>query len=81
MHAVNLLCVTRARSPRGYWTFGFEGFNKVIKTGGRGSNWRHESYDIMSWWSIRSARWLRQGWSTQYGCKVAPVDDHECMSM
>jgi hypothetical protein len=48
--------------PRGYWTFGFEGFNKTIKTGGRGSNWLHESYDIMSWWSVLSARWLRKGW-------------------
>jgi hypothetical protein len=43
---------------RGYWTFGFEGFNKVIKSAARMSNWRRESYDICKHWSLRSARWL-----------------------
>jgi hypothetical protein len=45
--------------PRGYWCFGFEGYNKVIKQGARRTNWKHESHDIMRWWSVRSARALR----------------------
>jgi hypothetical protein len=43
---------------REYWTFGFEGFNKVIKSAARRSNWRRESYDICKLWSLRAARWL-----------------------
>ena len=42
--------------PRGYWTMGFEGFNKVIKAGAQRSNWRNESLSIMQYWSMRSAR-------------------------
>ena len=33
--------------PRGYWCFGFEGFNKVIKDGAKRSNWICESLSIM----------------------------------
>jgi hypothetical protein len=50
--------IHRYGPPRGYWTFGFEGFNKVIKSAARKSNWRRDSYDIMKFWSLRSARWL-----------------------
>jgi hypothetical protein len=46
--------------PRGYWTFGFESLNRVIKAAARKSNWRRDSYDIMKFWSMRSARWLRE---------------------
>jgi hypothetical protein len=46
--------------PRGYWCFGFEGYNKVIKKGGRRSNWMHESHDVMKWWAVRKARALRR---------------------
>ena len=41
--------------PRGYWTMGFEAFNKVIKAGGRSSNMKHESMSIMQHWSMWSA--------------------------
>ena len=42
--------------PRGYWCFGFEGFNKVIKAGAQRSNWRRESVTIMQYWSMRFSR-------------------------
>ena len=29
--------------PRGYWCFGFESFNKVIKAGSARTNWKNES--------------------------------------
>ena len=36
--------------PRGYWCFGFEGFNKVIKRGAALSNWKDETVSIMKYW-------------------------------
>ena len=42
--------------PRGYWCFGYEAFNKVIKAGAQRSNWRDTTYSIMQYWSVRSAR-------------------------
>ena len=44
--------------PRGYWCFGFEAFNKVIKAGAQRSNWRNETVSVMRYWSMRSARAL-----------------------
>ena len=44
--------------PRGYWCFGYEAFNKVIKAGAKRSNWRNTTYSIMEYWSMRSARAL-----------------------
>ena len=44
--------------PRGYWCFGFEAFNKVIKAGAQLSNWKNSSLSIMEYWSMRSARAL-----------------------
>ena len=38
--------------PRGYWCFGFEAFNRVIKR----SNWKNVTLSIMQYWSMRSAR-------------------------
>ena len=45
--------------PRGYWCFGFEGFNKVIKKGASLSNWKSETVSIMKYWSLRSAHALK----------------------
>ena len=42
--------------PRGYWCFGFEAFNKVIKAGAQLSNWKNSTLSIMEYWSMRSAR-------------------------
>lgn len=42
--------------PRGYWCFGFESFNRVIKEGAQRSNWKSESLSIMQYWSMRFAR-------------------------
>ena len=42
--------------PRGYWCFGFEAFNKVIKLGASLSNWKDASMSICEYWSLRSAR-------------------------
>ena len=42
--------------PRGYWCFGYEAFNKVIKAGAQRTNWRNTTFSIMQYWSVRSAR-------------------------
>ena len=44
--------------PRGYWCFGFESFNKVLKAGASRSNWQRESITIMRYWSLYHARLL-----------------------
>ena len=49
------LDVYRYGPPRGYWCFGFEAFNKVIKAGSARTNWKNESVGIMRYWSMRSA--------------------------
>ena len=41
---------------RGYWCFGFEGFNKVLKRGAKGTNLINEVEGVMKYWSIFSAR-------------------------
>ena len=51
--------VWRYGPPRGYWCFGFEGFNKVIKKGASLSNWKSETVSIMKYWSLRSAHALK----------------------
>ena len=43
---------------RGYWCFGFEAFNRVIKAGAQKSNWKNTTVSIMMYWSARSARVL-----------------------
>jgi hypothetical protein len=45
--------------PRGYWCFGFEGFNRVIKAGAQLSNWKDETMSILRYWSVLSAHELR----------------------
>ena len=42
--------VWRFGPPRGYWCFGFEAFNKVIKAGSERTNWKNESLGIMRYW-------------------------------
>ena len=46
--------------PRGYWCFGFEGFNKVIKAGAKSGNWKDSTVSVMRYWSMRSAQRLCQ---------------------
>ena len=41
--------------PRGYWCFGFESFNKVVKAGCNHS-WKGETAACMRYWSMCSAR-------------------------
>ena len=41
---------------RGYRCFGFEGFNKVLKRGAKGTNFINEVEGVMEYWSILSAR-------------------------
>ena len=50
--------IWRYGPPRGYWCFGFEGFNKVMKQGAQTSNWRCTALAVMKYWSMRSARVL-----------------------
>ena len=42
--------------PRLYWCFGFEGFNKVLKRGAKGTNFINEVEGVMKYWSSLSAR-------------------------
>jgi hypothetical protein len=51
--------IWRYGPPRGYWCFGFEGFNKVIKRGARSSNWKDPTMSVMRYWSCRSVRKFR----------------------
>ena len=48
--------VYRYGPPRGFWCFGFEAFNRIIKRGARMSNWKNTTVSIMQYWSARSAR-------------------------
>ena len=48
--------VWRFGPPRGYWCFGFEAFNKVLKAGAKRSNYRATSLSVMRHWSVVSAR-------------------------
>ena len=54
------LDVWRYGPPRGYWCFGFESFNKVIKAGSARTNWKNESVGIMRYWSMKSACRMRK---------------------
>lgn len=49
------LDVYRSGPPCGYWCFGFESFNKVIKAGSARTNWKNETLGIMRYWSMWSA--------------------------
>ena len=42
--------------PRGYWCFGFEAFNKVMKAGARLSNKKNTVEAVMAYWSMQHAR-------------------------
>ena len=48
--------IWRYGPPRGYWCFGFEAFNRLIKRGAARSNWKNTTVSIMRYWSVRSAR-------------------------
>ena len=52
--------IWRYGPPRGYWCFGFEAFNRVIKTGGKHSNWKNVTLSVMRYWSARSVRALKK---------------------
>ena len=52
--------VWRYGPPRGYWCFGFESFNKVIKAGSQRTNWKNESVGIMQYCSMKSASRLHK---------------------
>ena len=47
--------------PRGYWCFSFEGYNKVIKSITKHSNFKNLPGRIAKYWSIRSALLLSGG--------------------
>jgi hypothetical protein len=42
--------------PRGYWCFGFEAFNKVMKAGAKLSNKKNTVEAVMAYWSMQHAR-------------------------
>jgi hypothetical protein len=48
------LDIWRFGPPRGYWCFGFEGFNKMIKRGTQQSHMKGESVSCMKWYSMCS---------------------------
>jgi hypothetical protein len=53
----------RFAPPRGYWCFGFEAFNKVIKRGAKRSNFKREPLSIMLYYADWTAR--------NYSCQTA----------
>ena len=44
--------------PRGYWCFGFEGFNRIIKQGAKRSNWKNTALSIMEYYMWRTVNHL-----------------------
>ena len=48
---------------RGFWCFGFESFNQVIKKGANRSNFRDDAKSVLQYWywSMRSARAVSRG--------------------
>ena len=42
--------------PRGYWCFGFESFNRIIKAGCSRSNFRNETMSCLRYWSMWSGQ-------------------------
>ena len=48
--------VYRFGPPRGYWCFGFEAFNKVVKEGAKRSGFKGETVSCMRYWSMCNAR-------------------------
>ena len=50
------LDIWRFGPPRGYWCFGFEHFNQLIKRAAQSSNWKSTTVSIMRYWSAYSAR-------------------------
>ena len=52
------LDVWRYAPPRGFWCFGFESFNKVLKAGAKRARWKNEVVSVMRVWSLWSARRL-----------------------
>ena len=60
--------VWRYGPPRGYWCFGFEAFNKVIKAGAQQSNWKNTPVAIAQYWSMRSARVLASKSVSAFEC-------------
>lgn len=49
--------VWRFGPARGYWCFGFEAFNKVLKAGAKRSNYIATSLSVMRYWSMLAARY------------------------
>tara|TARA_B110000238_G_C16084418_1_gene420943 strand:- start:167 stop:1399 length:1233 start_codon:yes stop_codon:yes gene_type:complete len=43
---------------RGWWAYGFEGFNRLIKKGAKASNYRNEAVTVCIYWSMLTARAL-----------------------
>ena len=50
------LDIWRFGPPRGYWCFGFESFNKIIKRGAKRSNFKNETVSCMRYWSMWHGR-------------------------
>ena len=42
--------------PRGYWCFGYEHFNSVLKSGAKRCRWKNEVVSIARYWSMWSGR-------------------------
>ena len=41
---------------RGYWTYGFEAFNAILKAGANCTNYKSPVVDVMRYWSMRFGR-------------------------
>jgi hypothetical protein len=48
--------IWRFGPPRGYWCYGFEAFNRVMKAGARVANKRSTAMSVLEYVSLRHAR-------------------------
>ena len=53
--------IERNGPPRAWWCMAFEAFNQVIKTMFKRANYKSATLSVANFWSMRSARALRQG--------------------
>jgi hypothetical protein len=63
--------------PRAWWCMAFEAFNQVIKNMFKRSNYKSATLSVANFWSMRSARALRQGrtcaWYQDSACPASEL--------
>jgi hypothetical protein len=60
--------IWRYGPTRGYWCFGFEAFNKLLKRGAKRGNFKRTCVSVAQYWSLRSARRIVKKRRGRYNC-------------